>query len=88
MFARFYDKNIYQFSELFMWFLHYVITMLTFQADRLGCTVVQSRKFIYQSKLKICINAENVISSPDNETAKKTMGSSESTALINKIYKL
>ena len=54
-----------------MWFLHYVITMPAFQADRLGCTIVQSRKFIYQLKLKICINTENAISSPDNETAKK-----------------
>ena len=27
---------------------------------RLACTIVQFRKFIYQSKLKICINAEKV----------------------------
>ena len=67
-----------------MRFLHYIITMPAFQADRLGCTIVQFRKFIYQSKLKICINAKNVISAPDNETAKRPRGHQNLTCLSTK----
>ena len=39
MLTRFYEKNIYQFSQLLVRFLHYVITMPTFQADRLACSI-------------------------------------------------
>ena len=53
-----------------MRFLHYVITMPAFQADRVGCTIVQFREFVCQSKLKICINAKNVILALDNEMEK------------------
>ena len=57
-----------------MRFLHYEITMTAFQAEGLRCTIVQFRKFIYKSKLKICINTKNVISAPDNETEKRPRG--------------
>ena len=39
--------------------------MLGFQADTVASVIIQFRKFIYQSKLKICINyisTENMIS--------------------------
>ena len=48
--------------------------MPAFQADRLDCTIIQFRKFIYQLKLKIYIYAKNVISAPGNETAKRPQG--------------
>ena len=49
---------------------HHVITMPEFQVDTLACIIIQFRKFIYQSKLKICENyiyknTENVIACSD-----------------------
>ena len=42
-----------------MRFPHYVVTMPAFREDTLASTTAQLRKFIYQSKLKICINYRN-----------------------------
>ena len=87
--------------KLFLRFLYYVITMPAFQADIVASSIVQFRKFIYQTlhETKICINymnrnTENVIScsqSPDNKTEKRPSGHQNQLprpSSDNKIYKL
>ena len=64
--------------KLLMSFLHYVMTMSAFQADRPACTIAQVRKFVYQAlhEKKICIRKQkhekcNFLQSPNNEAAKR-----------------
>ena len=51
-----------------MRFLHYVITMPAFQADRLGCSI---QEVYIAIETKNLYKRGKLISAPDNETAKK-----------------
>ena len=67
--------------KLFIRFLHYIIMLPAFQPDRLACTIVQFRKFIYgaphkninlyklrKQKQRKCDSMQ----SPDYETVKRS----------------